>query len=105
LEQCDARGYNPGPFNGIARNNKFYFIDLFAIYHGNVSTFCFADGHAKSHTWRDPVIIGAALASVRAGSGIFTYNTGSGSYGQVPANSGTIDSEFLIQTFLNPLNP
>jgi prepilin-type N-terminal cleavage/methylation domain-containing protein/prepilin-type processing-associated H-X9-DG protein len=105
VEQCDSRGYNAGPFNGIAKNGKVSYIDLFAIYHGNVNTFSYADGHAQAHKWSDPVIIGAALASIKAGSGIFSYNTGAGSYGQVPATSGTTDSEFLIQTFLNPLNP
>ena len=61
MEQADNRGYNVGSFecdwNGGGSN--FRFRDVFAMYHGNVNTDCFADGHAEHHEWTDPVVIRA----------------------------------------------
>jgi prepilin-type processing-associated H-X9-DG protein len=31
------------------------------MYHGNINTFAFADGHAEAHKWSDPAIISAGL--------------------------------------------
>jgi hypothetical protein len=28
-----------------------------AMYHGNVNTECFADGHAEAHTWRNAKLV------------------------------------------------
>ena len=33
------------------------FEDIFAMYHGDVNTFCFADGHVEYHKWLDPAVI------------------------------------------------
>jgi len=100
VEQCDCRGFNAGEFGNIASNIKFYFEDLFAIYHGNISTMCFADGHSEFHKWTDPVIIGAAKASVMPGSTVSSYTA----YGSSPSTTGS-DNTYLVQHFLNPNNP
>jgi len=108
VEQCDSRGYNAGTFEGSVSvvtvagtvvGSSFAFTDLFAIYHGQVGTFCFADGHAEPKKWTDPAIIAAAKASVTAGSSVYEYG---GSY--VPAASGN-DENYLTQHWLTPANP
>ena len=33
------------------------FKDIFAMYHGDVNTFCFADGHVEYHKWLDQAVI------------------------------------------------
>jgi prepilin-type N-terminal cleavage/methylation domain-containing protein/prepilin-type processing-associated H-X9-DG protein len=65
LEDADSRGYNVGTFqvnyNGI---KNITFIDPIALYHGNVNTMCFADGHAEHRKWTDSAILTAGrLAS------------------------------------------
>jgi prepilin-type N-terminal cleavage/methylation domain-containing protein/prepilin-type processing-associated H-X9-DG protein len=67
VEEADSRGYNLGtwvinaflsPSGGSAG-----WVDPFAIFHGNWSTFSYADGHADGHTWRDARTIKAAKDS------------------------------------------
>jgi prepilin-type processing-associated H-X9-DG protein len=41
---------------GISSGN-FIWSDAPAMYHGNINTFAFADGHCESHKWTDPAII------------------------------------------------
>ena len=100
VEMCDSRGYNGGTFAQIAYNGHFYFEDLFAVYHGDINTFCFADGHSEFHKWSDPVIIGAAKASVAPGSAVFWYPA----YGPNPSTTGP-DNDYLVKHNLNPKNP
>jgi prepilin-type N-terminal cleavage/methylation domain-containing protein/prepilin-type processing-associated H-X9-DG protein len=61
IEQADHRGYNIGvwvvTWNKIV--GRFQWDDPVAMYHGNISTFAFADGHAESWKWKDPEIIKA----------------------------------------------
>jgi prepilin-type processing-associated H-X9-DG protein len=40
---------------------QFVWNDAPAMYHGNVDTMAFADGHAESHKWNDATIIAAGL--------------------------------------------
>jgi prepilin-type N-terminal cleavage/methylation domain-containing protein/prepilin-type processing-associated H-X9-DG protein len=67
VEEADSRGYNLGtwvidaflsPSGGSAG-----WVDPFAVFHGNWSTFSYADGHADGHTWRDARTIKAARDS------------------------------------------
>ena len=44
---------------------SYTWLDLVPMNHGNVSTFAFADGHAVSHTWTDPDIISAGIATAQ----------------------------------------
>jgi len=44
----------------------FSFDDPPAMYHGDIGTFAFADGHAEFHKWVSPAIITAGLAAATA---------------------------------------
>ena len=61
IEEADPRGFNNGPW--VLESTRW--VDPFAIYHGTISTFSFADGHTESHTWRDSRTIQAATDSAR----------------------------------------
>lgn len=58
VEQSDSRGYNEGSFEMTwSAPNSIGFVDIFAMYHGNVNTFCFADSHVEYHKWLDAAVI------------------------------------------------
>jgi prepilin-type N-terminal cleavage/methylation domain-containing protein/prepilin-type processing-associated H-X9-DG protein len=61
VEECDPRNENLGTWV----MNRTGWVDPFAIFHGNWSTFSFADGHAEGHTWRDAPTIKAAKDSAK----------------------------------------
>jgi prepilin-type N-terminal cleavage/methylation domain-containing protein/prepilin-type processing-associated H-X9-DG protein len=68
LEQADTRGYNLGTFAFYPTPpNSFHFEDVFSLYHGNVGTFAFADGHAEGHTWHNYEIIADGVYSATHG--------------------------------------
>jgi len=72
IEEADPRGGQMGTWI----MDRSGWIDVFAIFHGNISTFSFADGHAESHKWVDGPTIKAAKDS---SNGIFSfYWTGGG---------------------------
>ena len=78
-EDVDNRGYNDGtwvvqwstaaspasPDGGVRHTQSFTWVDPNPMYHGNVSTFSFVDGHAEYHKWTDGAQIkeGRAVAS------------------------------------------
>jgi prepilin-type processing-associated H-X9-DG protein len=100
VEQEDSRGYDNGEFvSSIGNPTKFNFLDLFAIFHGNVGTFCFADGHAEAKKWTDPAILAAGKASLVPGTSLSSYG---GSY--TPDQTGH-DAPWLIQRWVAPNNP
>jgi len=101
VEQADSRGWNWGPFQGGVSipATSFSFTDLFGTYHGDVGTFCFADGHAEGKKWRDPVILGAGKTANNGKSGVYTYST----YGQTPSQTGP-DTPWLIQHWVTLQN-
>jgi prepilin-type N-terminal cleavage/methylation domain-containing protein/prepilin-type processing-associated H-X9-DG protein len=102
VEQADSRGYNGGAFSADCKTpGVFEFGDLFATYHGNVGTFCFADGHSESKAWKDPVILGAGATANQSGVSIYSYTT----YGKNPATSGTLDTAYLCNHWITPYNP
>jgi prepilin-type N-terminal cleavage/methylation domain-containing protein len=61
IEDADSRGYNVGTWvvTWIVATGKFIWQDAPAMYHGNINTFSFADGHSAYHKWTDPKIIAA----------------------------------------------
>jgi prepilin-type N-terminal cleavage/methylation domain-containing protein/prepilin-type processing-associated H-X9-DG protein len=63
VEDTDNRGYNNGTWtvrwNGTP-NEPFSWVDPVAIYHGNVGTFGYADGHSEGHKWLDSAIVSYA---------------------------------------------
>jgi prepilin-type N-terminal cleavage/methylation domain-containing protein/prepilin-type processing-associated H-X9-DG protein len=61
IEEADSRFYNNGTW--VINTAPPGWVDTFAIFHGNTSTFSFADGHAETHSWHDAGTIKAARDS------------------------------------------
>jgi prepilin-type N-terminal cleavage/methylation domain-containing protein len=61
IEEADPRGYNLSTW--VLNTSPPGWVDPFAIFHGKVSTFGFADAHVESHQWRDTATINAARDS------------------------------------------
>lgn len=96
METADWRGFNDGTWeqNWINANNvnqSFSWGDPPAMYHGNVSTCAFTDGHAEYHRWTDSNVVNAGK---RAATGV-----------AVPAftgpNSG-VDYDYVYQGYRYP---
>ena len=76
VEDADSqgKGFNQGTWcnqwnlnsGSPGHSQSFSWIDPIPMYHGNLSTFGFADGHATSHKWNDPTLIKAGLAAASA---------------------------------------
>ena len=98
LEQSDSRGFNVGSFEydwqGGNGNEKYE--DIISMYHGNVNTEGFADGHAEHHKWTDGQLVSQGLAAAKQGNA-YTYTT-------QPAHSG-VDYDYMNQHWLFPANP
>ena len=69
-EDVDSRGYNEGTWEVIwtGGNIRFNWQDPLPIYHGNVSTYGFADGHAEAHKWLDANLVAAGKAAASGGN-------------------------------------
>jgi prepilin-type N-terminal cleavage/methylation domain-containing protein/prepilin-type processing-associated H-X9-DG protein len=107
-EQADSRGYNNGAFDADSPGvtpTSFPYEDLFATYHGNVGTFCFADGHAEGHKWLDPIVIAIGKLANSPNVVNYAYRSGDNALGQTPAFTGTSDVGWLIQHWKSPSNP
>ena len=95
IEDADDRGYNVGTWivqwNNLGSPN--FWADPVALFHGNVNTVCFADGHADYHKWSDPLIIAAGQ---QASQGLIYQFTG--------PTSGS-DYQYVVNHFLFPANP
>lgn len=53
-------GFNVGTWTvqwTLGPPQRFVFVDPVPMYHGNVSTFAFADGHAENHKWINSTLI------------------------------------------------
>lgn len=61
VEEADSRGSNLGTWV----MNRTGWVDPFAIFHGNWSSFSFADSHVEGHAWKNPAVIKAARDSAR----------------------------------------
>ncbi|HUD48244.1 MAG TPA: type II secretion system protein [Candidatus Baltobacteraceae bacterium] len=64
MEAGDWRGYNVGTWvvNWLG-DDGFDWQDPPAIWHGNVSSVAFADGHGELHKWVDPAIVTAGMSA------------------------------------------
>jgi len=103
VEQADCRGFNSGPFFGAVNAGSpsgFVYVDLFATYHGNVGTFCFADGHSESRKWTDSTIIAAGKTANQAQNSVYDYST----FRTPPSQTGA-DTAWLLQHWVTPANP
>jgi prepilin-type N-terminal cleavage/methylation domain-containing protein/prepilin-type processing-associated H-X9-DG protein len=79
IEDCDSRGYNVGTWcvQWTTGTPNFTWTDVPALYHGNVCTVAFADGHAESHKWRDGNLIKYGV-SVTSGTVVPSGNNTAG---------------------------
>ena len=73
-EEADPRNENAGTWV----MDRTGWVDPFAVFHGNTSTFSYADGHADSHTWRDGRTIKAAKDSANGTSSFYWGGGGKG---------------------------
>jgi len=67
VEDADTRNMNVGSW-GVRWNfgsnpGSFLWADPIAMFHGNINTQAFADGHAEFHVWRRPEIIAFGIAA------------------------------------------
>jgi prepilin-type N-terminal cleavage/methylation domain-containing protein/prepilin-type processing-associated H-X9-DG protein len=112
LEQADTRGYNLGTFAFYPTPpNSFHFEDVFSLYHGNVGTFAFADGHAEPHTWHNyQIIVDGVYSATHGPNGTYPAYEYAGK-GQCPdTNPGGVtgslnDLGWLMQNFEGLTNP
>jgi prepilin-type processing-associated H-X9-DG protein len=84
----DGKGFNQGtwtvqwnlasPMGG--NSQSFTGVDPVPMYHGNVSTFGFADGHVEYHKWLDGSVIQAGIQVATTGSGSVTFTPGTPDY-------------------------
>lgn len=85
MEDADERNRNLGTWvvTWTTGGNTFRWVDPPAMYHGDVSTMAFADGHATSHKWRDGRIIAAGKkAASGQNPGLNLLSTDTGTDGQ-----------------------
>lgn len=93
MEQADSHGFNRGTWvvDWNVLHGTFKFDDPVALYHGDVSTCGFADGHAGFHVWRDPFII---KAGQEAASGQSTANST-----MARASYGSSDYQYIHENY------
>jgi len=88
IEEADPRDYNLGTWVVDVKPSPGW-VDGFAIFHGNVSTISFADGHAETHPWRDPAVIKAAK-DFASGKAVFYWAGG---------NAKNVDFQWVYQRY------
>ena len=103
-EDVDPRGLNEGtwvlqwhtdrPLYG--HSQSFDWVDPVPMYHGNVSTSAFVDGHAEAYTWGDSALITYGK-SAAAGSPNFNFTPPGGS----PPKYST-DYDYIYQGYRFP---
>ena len=64
VEEADSRGFNVGTWLINVRPAPGW-NDSLALYHGDVSSFSFADGHARIYSWSDQATIKAGKAQAK----------------------------------------
>lgn len=86
MEEAEGRGYNLGTWQAPAAN----WGDLPTLFHGNVSTMAFLDGHAQHYKWTDPTVIRYGLMTAQ---GWCCHN--------VAADASTLDYKYVVNAW-NP---
>lgn len=95
-----GKGYNQGTWSvqwnlliptivagvGIVHKSSFAWVDPIPMYHGNVSTFGFADGHAESHKWLDGNLVAAGLEAAKGNTTTPTSPTSGPDYDYIYGN-------------------
>jgi prepilin-type N-terminal cleavage/methylation domain-containing protein/prepilin-type processing-associated H-X9-DG protein len=100
-EDVDSRGYNVGTWvlnwklttPNFGHPESFTWQDPIPMYHGNVSTSGFVDGHVESHKWSDQAIVNYGTTAALAGSS-FTFTP--------PATVSGPDYEYVYQGYRFP---
>lgn len=57
-------------------SQSFTWLDPVPMYHGNASTFAFADGHAEAHRWHDGALIQAGIDAAKGNTHSPTTSSG-----------------------------
>lgn len=65
VEEADNRGWNLGSWLINPDPTALTWVDAVALWHLNISTLSFADGHAESHKWRGEAMLNASPAAPR----------------------------------------
>jgi prepilin-type N-terminal cleavage/methylation domain-containing protein len=70
METADWRGFNDGTWMVMWQNANqaaqgFTWADPPAMFHGNISTVAFTDGHAEGHKWMDGTIVDAGVKAAK----------------------------------------
>jgi prepilin-type N-terminal cleavage/methylation domain-containing protein/prepilin-type processing-associated H-X9-DG protein len=73
IEESDPRSYNNGTW--VINVASPGWVDGFAVFHGNITTFAFADGHVESHAWRVASTIKAGQ-DFATGKSVFYWDGG-----------------------------
>ena len=74
IEESDPRNANLGTWV-LSVDNRGW-IDGFAVFHGDFSTFGYQDGHCDGHRWTDPGTIKAARALASGDRNFFSWPGG-----------------------------
>jgi prepilin-type N-terminal cleavage/methylation domain-containing protein len=85
MEDADERNRNVGTWvvQWTTGGNTFMWVDPPAMYHGDVSTMSFADGHAISHKWMDSRVVQAGRRAANGQNpGLSASSTSTGADGQ-----------------------
>ncbi len=73
LEESDPRGYNEGTW--LLNVSPASWCDGFAIFHGDTTTFAFADSHVENHNWLETTTLKAAKNFAK-GTSVFNWSGG-----------------------------
>jgi len=99
-EDVDSRGYNVGTWvlnwsqtAKFGHPQSFTWEDPIPMYHGNVSTSAFVDGHAEGHKWIDTLIINYGKAAA-SGNPSFNFTA--------PATVQSPDYEYVYEGYRFP---
>jgi prepilin-type N-terminal cleavage/methylation domain-containing protein len=95
MEDADERNRNIGAWvvQWTTGANSFTWVDPPAMYHGNIGTAGFADGHAESRKWKHPAVI---QAGQRAANGQAP------NFGGAHSSTTRPDSDFVRENYRFP---
>ena len=86
-EEADSRSFNRGTW--VIDVSPPGWVDPFAIFHGNVSTVSFADGHGESHKW----LVGSTITAARDSS------RGKDSFYWAGGNNKNLDFQWVFERY------
>lgn len=101
-EDVDSRGFNAGPWvlqwylttPQSGHSQSFEWLDPNPMYHGDVSTAAFVDGHAELHKWMHRTMIQYGLLIASGGPGLY--------FGPINGPFSGPDYEYVYQNFRFP---